>query len=449
MVEDAEKEGLLAPGSTLIEPSSGNTGIGMALVCRIKGYKLKVVLPGNVSIERRQLLELWGADVIDSPADEGSNGAVRLAQQISAGHPEWTFLYQYANPANPRAHYETTGPEIWRDCPEITHFVAGLGTSGTLLGVGRFLKERNPQVQVWAVEPPTGEMVEGMRNLDEGYIPPIFVEQNGADLLDRKTIVGPKDSIEWTRRLTALGFTLAFPRGPPSLVLSSPRDKSTGGPSSSSPPTEGGSTCRPGLGQTISTSSLNGRGGSSTSDRPRHLLRRDTGLTSQLLGGVAGQPKPGLHRPDVSLTAPVFFGRRTATHARHSLRREPTGRWNALHRTASGPRAGRQGLRNEAAIAWDRCRCAWGKDGTFESVSDVASDDSAWPGQIQRKGLRCTVSSSTSSYGLVLLLCTSANLGSDVSAGRSGCTALVNHASCWAIESQISNTVTPPTSITA
>jgi cysteine synthase B len=159
------------------------------------------------------LLELWGADVIDSPPKEGSNGAVRLAQQLSAGHPEWTFLYQYANPANPRAHYEGTGPEIWRDCPEITHFVAGLGTSGTLLGAGRFLKESNPQVQVWAVEPPTGETVEGLRNLDEGYIPPIFVEQNGADLLDRKTIVGPKDSIEWTRRLTDLGVFAGISSG--------------------------------------------------------------------------------------------------------------------------------------------------------------------------------------------------------------------------------------------
>lgn len=213
MVEAAEKEGLLVPGSTLLEPSSGNTGIGMALVCRIKGYNLKVVLPGNVSIERRQLLELWGADVIDSPPEEGSNGAVRLAHEISSSHPEWTFLYQYANPANPRAHYETTGPEIWRDCPEITHFVAGLGTSGTLLGVGRFLKESNPEVQVWAVEPPTGEMVEGLRNLDEGYIPPIFLDQNGADLLDRKTIVGPKDSVQWTRRLTDLGVFAGISSG--------------------------------------------------------------------------------------------------------------------------------------------------------------------------------------------------------------------------------------------
>jgi len=213
MIEDAERKGLVAPGATLIEPSSGNTGIGMALVSRIKGYKLKIVLPGNVSIERRQLLEVWGAEVIDSPAAEGSNGAVRLAQRLAADHPEWTFLYQYANPANPRAHYEGTGPEIWRDCPGITHFVAGLGTSGTLLGVGRFLKEHNPQVQLWAVEPPTGELVEGLRNLDEGYIPPIFLEQGGPDLLDRKTIVGPRDSIEWTRRLTDLGIFAGISSG--------------------------------------------------------------------------------------------------------------------------------------------------------------------------------------------------------------------------------------------
>jgi len=213
MIENAEREGILAPGAILLEPSSGNTGIGMALVCRLKGYKLKIVLPGNVSVERRQLLELWQAEIIDSPASEGSNGAVRLAQRLAAAHPEWTFLYQYANPANPRAHYETTGPEIWRDCPDITHFVAGLGTSGTLLGVGRFLKAANPQVQIWAVEPPAGETVEGLRNLDDGYIPPIFVEQKGADLLDRKTIVGPRDSVEWTRRLADQGIFAGISSG--------------------------------------------------------------------------------------------------------------------------------------------------------------------------------------------------------------------------------------------
>ena len=123
-----------------------------------------------------------------------------MAERIHAEHPEWVFLYQYANPNNPRAHYEGTGPEIWRDCPEITHFVAGLGTSGTLLGVGRFLKEQNPDIGVWAVEPPAGEMVDGLRNLDDGYIPPIFTELGGPDLLDRKTIVDPRQSIVWTRR---------------------------------------------------------------------------------------------------------------------------------------------------------------------------------------------------------------------------------------------------------
>jgi cysteine synthase B len=206
MVEEAEKDGTLKAGQTLIEPSSGNTGIGLAMVCRLKGYGLKIVLPANVSIERRQLLEVWGAEIIESPGEEGSNGAVRLARDLAQRHPEYAFLYQYANQANPKAHYEGTGPEIWRDCPEVTHFVAGLGTSGTLLGVGRFLKERNPALQVWAIEPPTGEMVDGLRNLDDGYIPPIFLENDGPDLLDRKTMVGTRESIEWTRRLTDVGL---------------------------------------------------------------------------------------------------------------------------------------------------------------------------------------------------------------------------------------------------
>jgi len=213
MVEEAEKDGRLAPGDTLLEPTSGNTGIGLALVCRVKGYHLKVVLPSNVSLERRQLLELWGAEVIESPGAEGSNGAVRMAERIHLEHPEWVFLYQYANPANPKAHYEGTGPEIWRDCPEVTHFVAGLGTSGTLLGVGRFLKEHNPAVQVWAVEPPAGEMVDGLRNLDDGYIPPIFTDLGGEHLLDRKTMVGPRLSVEWTRRLAEVGVFAGISSG--------------------------------------------------------------------------------------------------------------------------------------------------------------------------------------------------------------------------------------------
>ncbi len=203
LVERAEADGVLAPGSgqVLLEPTSGNTGIGLALVSRVRGYHLKVVLPTNVSIERRQLLEAFGAEIIESPGEEGSNGAVRLALRLAEEHPEWTMLYQYANEANPEAHYRTTGPEVWRDCPEVTHLVSGLGTSGTLLGVGRYLKEQNPAVQVWAVEPPAGERVEGLRNLDDGYVPPIFEQLGGAQLLDRKTVVRPRDSLEATRRL--------------------------------------------------------------------------------------------------------------------------------------------------------------------------------------------------------------------------------------------------------
>lgn len=206
MITDAERVGLLRPGQTILEPTSGNTGIGLALVCKVKGYRLVVVMPENVSPERRQLLEVWGAEIISSPGAEGSNGAVRLAQRLASQRPEAAFLYQYANPANPRAHYEGTGPEIWRDCPEITHFVAGLGTSGTLIGTGRYLKERDPAVQVWAVEPPAGEMVDGLRNLDDGYIPPIFVDNDGAALLDRKRVCGPRQSIEGARQLLAVGI---------------------------------------------------------------------------------------------------------------------------------------------------------------------------------------------------------------------------------------------------
>ncbi|MGH9185332.1 MAG: PLP-dependent cysteine synthase family protein [Acidimicrobiales bacterium] len=213
MVEEAEKEGLLGPGSVIIESSSGNTGIALAMIARVRGYHLKVVLPENVSIERRQLLEVWGAEIIGSPASEGSNGAMRRAQALASEHPDWWFPFQYGNLANAKAHYEGTGPEIWRDCPEVTHLVAGLGTSGTLMGVGAFLKERNPEVQVWAVEPPIGEMVDGLKNFDEGFVPPIFEELDGYELLDRKMIVRPRESIEWTRRLTEVGVFAGISTG--------------------------------------------------------------------------------------------------------------------------------------------------------------------------------------------------------------------------------------------
>ena len=213
MIEAAEKDGRLQPGQTIIEPSSGNTGIAMAAIAQMKGHPIKILMPTSVSIERRQMLEVFGAELILTPGEEGSNGAVRRAQQMAADHPEWCFLYQYANDANPRAHYEGTGPEIWRDCPEITHFVAGLGTSGTLMGTGRFLKEQNPDIQVVAIEPPLGERVEGLRNLDEGYIPPVFENWHGFELLDRKRVVRPRESLEWTRRLVAEGVFAGISSG--------------------------------------------------------------------------------------------------------------------------------------------------------------------------------------------------------------------------------------------
>lgn len=203
MIEQAEKDGTLKPGQRIMEPSSGNTGIALAAIAQLKGHPITILMPNSVSIERRQMLQVFGAELILTPGEEGSNGAVRRAHEMAAEHPDWCFLYQYGNDNNPLAHYEGTGPEIWRDCPEITHFVAGLGTSGTLMGTGRYLKEQNAAVQVIAVEPPLGERVEGLRNLDEGYIPPLFERWYGFDLLDRKRVVRPRESLEWTRRLVA------------------------------------------------------------------------------------------------------------------------------------------------------------------------------------------------------------------------------------------------------
>ncbi|MCC7078916.1 MAG: pyridoxal-phosphate dependent enzyme [Acidimicrobiia bacterium] len=198
LITDAERRGLLPPGATLMEPTSGNTGISMAMVCRLRGYELKAVVADNVSAERVQLLRMYGAEIVFSPGDEGSNGAVRLAQRLVAEHG-YVFLNQYENEANVTAHYTGTGPEIWRDCPEITAFVAGLGTGGTLTGCGRYLKEQSASIQVLAAEPPAGELVQGLRSLDEGYTPPIF----DPDVLDGKIVVRPLPSVEWARRILA------------------------------------------------------------------------------------------------------------------------------------------------------------------------------------------------------------------------------------------------------
>ena len=203
MIEAAEADGTLQPSTTILEPSSGNTGIALALIARLRGYPVKVVLPENVSSERRDLLEIYGAEIIDSPGAEGSNGAVRRAEDLAAEHPEWAYLCQYANEANPRAHYDTTGPEILADCPDITHLVAGLGTAGTLMGCGRYLKQHKPDVKVYAVEPPAGEKVEGLRSLDDGYIPPVYENWGGNELLDGKRIVRTREALEYTRRLAA------------------------------------------------------------------------------------------------------------------------------------------------------------------------------------------------------------------------------------------------------
>ena len=213
MVEEAEKTGDLKPGQTILESSSGNTGIGLALVAMVKGYPIKIVLPENVSVERVQLLEVWGAEIIFTPGSQGSNGAMRHAQELAKEHPEYWFPFQYGNAANPKAHFENTGPEIWRDCPEITHFVGGLGTSGTLIGVGSYLRTQNPDVQIWAIEPPLGEMVDGLKNFDEGFVPPVFVEGGGYDLLNRKKAIGIRESIEYTRRLRDVGVFAGISSG--------------------------------------------------------------------------------------------------------------------------------------------------------------------------------------------------------------------------------------------
>jgi len=197
MIEQAEKDGLLAPGTTILEPTSGNTGISLAMVAHLRGYHMICVMPENTSVERRQILEMYGARVIFSPAAGGSNEAVRVARRLAGEHPDWVMLYQYGNEANVRAHYETTGPEILADLPGITHFVAGLGTTGTLMGTGRFLRERVPGISIAAAEPRYGELVYGLRNIDEGFVPELYDES----VLTTRFSVSSKDALRRTREL--------------------------------------------------------------------------------------------------------------------------------------------------------------------------------------------------------------------------------------------------------
>jgi [CysO sulfur-carrier protein]-thiocarboxylate-dependent cysteine synthase len=200
MVAAAEKEGRLRPGSTVLEPTSGNTGISLAMAAKLRGYRLVCVMPENTSEERRQLLRMWGAEIVASPAAGGSNEAVRVAKGLGEEHPDWVMLYQYGNPANALAHYEGTASEIFADLPSVTHFVAGLGTTGTLMGAGRYFREHRPQVKIIAAEPRYGELVYGLRNLEEGFVPELYDE----NLIDGRFSVGPRDAVRRVRELLEL-----------------------------------------------------------------------------------------------------------------------------------------------------------------------------------------------------------------------------------------------------
>ncbi|MBS4727273.1 cysteine synthase [Mycobacterium sp. SM1] len=197
MIEQAEADGLLQPGATILEPTSGNTGISLAMAAKLKGYRLICVMPENTSVERRQMLELYGARVVYSPAEGGSNTAVATAKELAVANPSWVMLYQYGNTANTDAHYYGTGPELLADLPEITHFVAGLGTTGTLMGTGRFLRERVPGVQIVAAEPRYGEGVYALRNIDEGFVPELY----DSEVLTARYSVGAADAVRRTREL--------------------------------------------------------------------------------------------------------------------------------------------------------------------------------------------------------------------------------------------------------
>jgi [CysO sulfur-carrier protein]-thiocarboxylate-dependent cysteine synthase len=199
MIETAEREGMLSAGCTILEPTSGNTGISLAMAAAVKGYRLVCVMPENTSVERRQVLRMWGAEVVFSPAAGGSNEAVRIAKQMAVENPGWVMLDQYSNPANTLAHYSTTGPEILEDLPTITHFVAGLGTTGTLMGVGRYLREKVPGIRIVAAEPRYGELVYGLRNIDEGFVPELYDES----VLSSRFSVGPREAARRTRELMA------------------------------------------------------------------------------------------------------------------------------------------------------------------------------------------------------------------------------------------------------
>src|SRR3954470_4886665 len=199
LIEQAEEQGLISPGQTILEPTSGNTGISLAMICSRKGYPLKVVMPDNVTHERTQLLQMYGAEIVYSPGEQGSNGAVAMALEMAEKDPSYYMPYQYGNQANPKAHYEGTAAEILEELEDVAAFVGGLGTGGTLMGCARRLKEADPDTLIVAAEPLQGEQVQGLRSLEGGYIPPIL----DLSLLDRKIFVSNRDAVIWTKRLLA------------------------------------------------------------------------------------------------------------------------------------------------------------------------------------------------------------------------------------------------------
>jgi cysteine synthase len=197
MIEDAEARGAIRPGQTILEPTSGNTGISLAMICSRKGYPLKVVMPDNVTAERTQLLKMYGAEIVYSPGEQGSNGAVAMALEMAEAEPSYYMPYQYGNEANPLAHYHGTAVEILEELDDVAAFVGGLGTGGTLMGNARRLKEEDPETKIVAAEPLQGDLVQGLRSLEDGYIPPII----DLSLLDRKIFVSNRDAVIWTKKL--------------------------------------------------------------------------------------------------------------------------------------------------------------------------------------------------------------------------------------------------------
>jgi len=197
MIEMAEADGLLTPGCTILEPTSGNTGLSLAFVAKLKGYKVRCVMPDNASDERTSILRAYGAEIVYSEGLRGTNGSIEVAKELAARDQSLVMLYQYGNDGNPRAHYEGTGPEILRDLPEIDVFIAGLGTGGTLTGTGRYLKEKKPGVKVIAATPDPEDRVEGLRSLEHGFIPPVFDES----VLDGRIVVNSRNSFASAKEL--------------------------------------------------------------------------------------------------------------------------------------------------------------------------------------------------------------------------------------------------------